>query len=41
MYCRDLELRREGNITFEYQYKYVLYLIQYFIEVEKNGSLGA
>jgi len=40
MYCRDLELRREGNITFEYQYKYVLYLIQYFIEEIEESNLS-
>ncbi|MDI5948189.1 hypothetical protein [Flavobacterium yafengii] len=40
VYCRDLEIRQEGNITFEYQFKYVLYLIQYFIEELENSNLN-
>lgn len=39
VYCRDLEIRKEGNITFEYQFKYVLHLIQYFIEELENSNL--
>lgn len=40
MYSRDLELREEGNISFEYQYKYVLYLIKYFIEEVEESNLN-
>lgn len=39
IYCKDLEVRKEGNITFEYQFKYILYLIQYFIEEIENSNL--
>ncbi|MBC3757513.1 hypothetical protein H7U19_03810 [Hyunsoonleella sp. SJ7] len=39
IYSRDLEIRKEGNITFEYQFKYVLYLIQYFIEELEKSNL--
>lgn len=38
IYVRDLEKNNDGNISFEYQFKYVLYLIQYFIiEIEKSN----
>ncbi|SDY08528.1 hypothetical protein SAMN05444411_1216 [Lutibacter oricola] len=40
MYARDLELRKEGNITFEYQFKYVLYLIKYFIDEVEESNLN-
>jgi hypothetical protein len=39
MYAQDLEIRKEGNISFEYQFKYVLYLIKYFIEEVEQSNL--
>jgi hypothetical protein len=40
IYCKDLEIRKEGNIIFEYQFKYILYLIQYFIEELEKSDLS-
>ena len=37
---KDLEIRKEGNIIFEYQFKYILYLIQYFIEELEKSDLS-
>lgn len=39
MYSQDLEIRREGNISFEFRFKYILYLIQYFIEEIEISNL--
>lgn len=40
LYSIDLELKKEGNITFEYQFKYVLHLIIYFIDEVENSNLN-
>lgn len=39
MYFQDLDARQEGNISFEYHFKYVLYLIKYFIEEVEQSDL--
>lgn len=39
IYYEDLKLSKEGNITFEFHFKYVLFLIKYFIEEVESSNL--
>lgn len=39
IYYEDLKLSYEGNITFEFHFKYVLFLIKYFIEEVECSNL--
>ncbi|MEO9513248.1 MAG: hypothetical protein ABJN84_13650 [Flavobacteriaceae bacterium] len=39
-YVADFDERKEGNIRFEYHFKYVLYLITYFIEEIESSSIN-